>query len=100
MRKAQRGFTVIELAIVAALVALLATVAVAIFTDVAAGARIAKAQADVRSLATGVYAYATQAGVLPSSLEELTAVTTDAGGRPLGPFIVMPGAPRGWTPYR
>jgi prepilin-type N-terminal cleavage/methylation domain-containing protein len=99
MRKAQRGFTVIELAIVAAVIALLATIAVAVTADVASGARTAKARSDVRELATAVFMYSSQVGSMPSSLDDLATVATDRRRQAVGPFIVLPAAPRGWTPY-
>lgn len=63
-------------------------------------ARIAKAQADVRSIASAVSMYAAITGQLPADLPVLTRPTTTSDGAHSGPVLhEVPAAPPGWTPY-
>src|SRR5262249_59786436 len=67
--------------------ATLAHIAVASSANIQARARIAKAQADIRGMASAVSAWSAHMGVLPSALAVLTAIATSPQNITAGPFM-------------
>ena len=95
----QRGFTLIELMIVVAIIGILTAIAFPLYANIQARARLAKAQADARTLASAVVVYSAHTGVLPGALPDLTAAVV-SGGISAGPFInPLPTPPGDWTAY-
>ena len=70
----KRAFTLIELLIVA-IIAILAAIAVPNFLEAQTRSKVARAKADMRSLATGLEAYAVDANRYPPDITQLDGFT-------------------------
>ena len=72
----RQAFTLIELLVVVAILAILSAIAVPNFMEAQVRAKAARAQSDIRTLATGLQAYATDYQGYPDIFTRLNTVTT------------------------
>jgi len=82
----QGGFTLSELIIVVA-VSIVAALVVPLYANEEARARIAKVQAEIRTLACAVNLYKAHMGTLPGALTALTTAAVNGRNESAGPFV-------------
>ena len=98
MRRRQAGFTLVELLVVIAVLGVLTTIAMTIYHNVQARSRVAKAEADTRTLSDAIGTFNAHMGQMPSALTDLTSAQTNVNGQVAGPFMASnPSPPPGWT---
>ncbi len=78
----RRGFTLIELLIVVAIIAILAAIAVPNFLEAQTRAKVSRAKADLRTLATGIEMYTVDNNKLPYSESIQNSINMPPGGFP------------------
>src|SRR5262249_61441406 len=93
MGKDQRGFTIIELLVVVAVIAVLSLISFTVYSNVQSRSRLAKAQADTRILASAVGAFQAHMGQMPAILGDLTVSQTNISGQVGGPFLASVAVP-------
>jgi prepilin-type N-terminal cleavage/methylation domain-containing protein len=67
----QRGFTLVELLVVVAIIGILASIGFALYVNVQARGRLGRAAADVRLLTSAIGAYSAHMGAIPTTAEGL-----------------------------
>ena len=98
MRRNQRGFTIIELLVVVAVISILTLISLTLYSNVQSRSRLAKAQADTRTMASAIGAFQAHMGQMPAVLGDLTVSQTNAAGQIAGPFMASTAVPpAGWT---
>jgi type II secretion system protein G len=76
MKTSRKAFTLIELLIVVAIIAILAAIAVPNFLEAQARSKISRARADMRSIATAIEAYRLDNNVYPAWSQHVTGELT------------------------
>ena len=86
----QRGFTLVELLIVVAIIGILASIGFALYVNVQARGRLGRATADVRMMTSAIGAYSAHMGAIPTTAGgprgPRPAADQRAGPRWPGPF--------------
>lgn len=88
--KATRGFTLIELMIVVAIIAILVSIAITVYNDSTAKAQLSEAFTVVDGLKSDVADHYSQAGSCPSNGSDGIAVATSYSGKYVASASVSP----------
>lgn len=94
-KKNKNGFTLIEMILVVSIILVLATIAVPKFTASAKTAKVAKIQADIRTVSNAAAMYEFDNGAAPENIEGLTSAPN---GKAYLEFV--PKAPEGGSEYK
>ena len=93
------GLTLIDLGVVVATIVAVAALAIPLYANAQARARIEKAQTDVQELAAAARMYVDHMGTLPGALTALTATAVNGRNQSAGPFVThVPPPPFGGDP--
>jgi general secretion pathway protein G len=93
------GFTLLDFAVMAAIIVAVAALAIPLYANAQARARIEKAQTDLQTLAAAVRMYADHMGTLPYALTALTTTAVNGRNQSAGPFVAtVPPPPFGGDP--
>ena len=98
------GFTLLDFAVMAAIIVAVAALAIPLYANAQTRARIEKAQTDLQTLAAAVRMYADHMGTLPYALTALTTTAVNGRNQSAGPFVAtVPPPPFGgdtaWGAY-
>lgn len=91
--KNRKGFTLVELVVVIAILGILAGLAIPRFMDATATARGARIVADLRTIDSAIMMYNAKTGTLPGGIDELTK--DDPGNKSYKLLVVEPTPPTG-----
>ena len=98
MLKGKKGFTLIELVIVIAILGILAGLAIPRFLDATATARGSRIVADLRTIDSAIVIYNAKTGSLPGAIDDITTGPTAASGTTKAKYKLLaawPTAPQG-----
>jgi len=93
--RARRGFTLIELVVVIAILGILAGLAIPRFLDATATARGARIVADMRTIDSAIVIYNAKTGNLPGATTDLTTAPTGANPTTYQLLATWPTPPTG-----
>lgn len=91
--KSKKGFTLIELVVVIAILGILAGIAIPRFMDATATARGAKIIADLRTIDSAIMIYNAKTGKLPTAMADLLS-DADAAGSTQAKFKLLASEPK------
>lgn len=91
--KSQRGFTLVEMIVVIAIIGVLATVVVIRYSGQTDQAKVAAAKAHLSQFESAVISFQSQNGRLPTSMSELVERPANVSSWPDGGYLKAKGVP-------